>query len=73
MVLDNQKWSEEQFAKEMKSELHRALEAAARAGETVVWPVASPVGEGRTQAVRAQPDGTWALIDHVDREGYPKG
>jgi hypothetical protein len=71
-VLDNQKWSEEQFAKEMKADLARALDMAARAGETVVWPVASPVGEGRTQAVEAQPDGSWRLVDHVDREGYPR-
>jgi hypothetical protein len=71
-VLDNQRWSEESFAKEMKGELGRALEAALRAGETIIWPVASPVGEGRTQAVRAHPDGTWTLVDNVDREGFPR-
>jgi hypothetical protein len=71
-ILDNQKWSEEQFAKEMGGELHRALDAARRAGEPVTWAVASPVGEGRTQAVLANPDGTWTLVDDVDRAGFPR-
>jgi hypothetical protein len=71
-VLNNQKWTEEQFRKEMGAELGRALGAALRARETVIWPVPSPVGEGRTQAVEAHPDGTWALIDRVDREGFAR-
>jgi hypothetical protein len=72
-VFDNQKWSKEQFAKEMQGELGRALEAARRNRRTVVWPVPSPVGHGRTQAVEAHVDGTWELVDRVDREGFPKG
>jgi D-hexose-6-phosphate mutarotase len=70
MVLENQKWTDAQFAKEMSAELHRALGAALRGGEPVIWPVASPVGEGRTQAVHAHPDGSWTLVDNVDREGW---
>jgi hypothetical protein len=72
MVLDNQRWTEEQFQKEMGAELGRALDAALRTRDTVIWPVPSPVGEGRTQAVEAHPDGTWSLIDAVDREGWPR-
>jgi hypothetical protein len=70
-MIPNPRWTEEQFAKDMAAELRRAQDAAVRAGEPVLWPVASPVGEGRTQAVLANPDGTWTLVDHVDREGYP--
>ncbi len=72
MVRDNQRWTEESFKKEMGGELGRALDAALRARGTILWPVASPVGQGRTQAVEAHPDGTWTLVDNVDREGWPK-
>jgi hypothetical protein len=68
-MVQTPRWTEEEFATEMSAELHRALEAARRGGDTVVWPVPSPVGEVRVQAVEAHPDGAWALIDHVDQEG----
>lgn len=70
-MIETPRWTEETFAKEMDGELHRALDAARRAGTTVVWPVMSPVGEVRTQAVQAEPDGTWTLIRHVDQEVPP--
>lgn len=67
-MIETPRWTEEQYATENGAELQRALDAAARAGATVVWPVMSPVGEVRTQAIQAEPDGTWVLVRHVDQE-----
>jgi hypothetical protein len=67
-VVEQLRWTEETLAKENPAEVERALAAALRARTTVTWPVAGPVGEVRTQAIRAEPDGTWTLVRHVDQE-----
>lgn len=60
------RWTEEEVRKELASLIYRAQDSARRRGEPYVLPLEAKAGETRTQAVRAEPDGSWELVPWDD-------